>query len=227
MPQSAKAVSLCSPIFGGGPEFRWRAAEARRNIGLLNAKSFGDGIAFSIMRMVKRFIHIEHRRIANIRAEHNRVPLISSFVFKGFGNFRFKSGQAALSICASKAVIKTGFLTQQSVKLRFNGTDGNKFAVFGFVSVIEMRRPVEHIGKRFVFPNLRRLHAEEHAHERGRAISHGAVNHLPFARFIGLHQCRANAHSKVKRPAAKIADQIERRHRLVFADGGQAPVKAI
>ena len=177
--------------------------------------------------MVKRFIHIEHRRIANIRAEHNLVPLITGFVLKASATLAFNSGQAALSICASKARHQNRLSRAAGRKIAVNGTDGNKFAVFGFVSVIKMRRAVEHIGKGFVFPNPRRFHAEEHAHQRGRTIGHGAVNHLPFARFIGLNQSRANAHSKVKRTAAKIADQIERRHRLSLPMAASAPVKAI
>ena len=127
-------------------DFAFRTAEARRHIGLHHAVNFNQRFTRLIMRMVIGFIHIKNRRIANISAQHNGVPFVAGFGLKGISHFllQIRPG-AAIHLRVKGAVIKTGFFAQQGIKLRFDLTNGNEFAVGGFVNIIKMRRPIEHV----------------------------------------------------------------------------------
>ena len=85
-----------------------------------------------------------------------------------------------------------------------------------------MRASIQHVDTARRRPEVRRLHAVEHGHQRGRAIGHGAINNLAFARALRFKQRGANAHGEVERPATEISHQIQRRHGCILAaDGGQ------
>src|SRR5258708_6201172 len=55
-----------------------RARESRRRPRLRHAALFDKSSAMLVVRMLRRFIHVEYRREANIAALHDLAPLVAS-----------------------------------------------------------------------------------------------------------------------------------------------------
>ena len=87
--------------------------------------------------------------------------------------------------------------------------------VLGLVGVVEVGAGVEQIGAPLVLEGTARRHAEEHGHQRGRAIDHRRIHHLPLAGPLRFKQPADHAEGQVHAAAAKVAHQVERRHRLL------------
>ena len=104
------------------------------------------------------------------------------------------------------------------MELRLDRPDRQPLAVRACVGVVEVRPAIEKVGVALRAPHTHCPHVIEHGHQRRRAIDHRAVHHLPLARRLCLDDPRQQAKSEIKRPAAKIADQIERRRgRFILA----------
>ena len=87
-----------------------------------------------------------------------------------------------------------------------------------------MRPTVEQVGSPALRPSARGLEPVEHGHEGGRAIAHGAVDHLTLAGLARLDHPGQYAEGQVKGTAAEVAHQIERWDGLVFStDGVERP----
>ena len=85
-----------------------------------------------------------------------------------------------------------------------------------------MRAAVEKILVAAFGPAAHGGHVEEHRHQRGRAVAHRGVDHLALAGFRRFQQRREHADHEIERAAAEIADEVERRHRLLLrADRGE------
>ncbi len=52
----------------------------------------------------------------------------------------------------------------------------------------------------------------DHRHQRGRAVDHGGVDHLPFARAGRLEERGHHAEGQQHPATAEVADQVQRRH---------------
>ena len=87
-----------------------------------------------------------------------------------------------------------------------------------------MGSAVEQVGSPALGPGTRGLEAVEHGHQGGRAIAHGAIDHLALAGLARLDHPGQYAEGQVEGAAAEVAHQIERRDGLVLCpDGVERP----
>ena len=110
--------------------------------------------------------------------------------------------------------VQTRFFYQQGVKLRFNRAHANVLAVARLVRIVEMGAAIQAVCSAFRRESVGCRHGKKHRHQRCRAIDHGRINHLPFARALRLQETTDDAVGQQHAAAAKIAHQVERRHRF-------------
>ena len=107
-----------------------------------------------------------------------------------------------------------GELAQQRIELWFDRADRNEVGTGAFIDAVEMRAAIQEIAVAPFGPATHRRHVEEHRHQRRRAIAHRGINHLTLPGLLRFQKSGEHADDKIKRTAAEIPDQIERRHRL-------------
>src|SRR6202012_3084285 len=83
-----------------------------------------------------------------------------------------------------------------------------------FIRVVPGRAAVEYIVAALVLPTPRSLQAVEDRHQRCSAIDHGRIDDIPAPARARVDDSCEKTDGEIKRAAAIIADQIERRHRL-------------
>src|SRR5579872_109020 len=191
-----------------------RAREAWRGCGLGGAVAVDEGLSRRHVGMSRGFREGEYRREADIAAFHDAAPFLAGLGLEYVRQFlpqRRPSG--ALHLGVERLIRQAGELPKQRVELRFDRSDGNEMATGASIDAVKMRPPIEEIAFTVLGPAAGRGKIEKHRHQRGRAVAHRRIHHLTLAGFARLQQSGEDTNHEIKRAAAEIADQIQRRHR--------------
>ena len=117
------------------------------------ATDFDECLAREVVRMLRRFGQRQHRCVADIAPQHDRVPFVARLRFDHSGEFLLQRGpRVAIHLRSERRIGNAGLLHQFFIKLRFDGPDGDKLAVFRFIGVVEMRTRIQHVGSALVLP---------------------------------------------------------------------------
>src|SRR4051812_2779494 len=200
-----------------------RAREARRGRWLCYAVALDKHLARGHVRMIRRFRHGQDRCEADVGAFHDLAPILARLALEDFRQlFLQRRPCLAVHLRVEIGVGEIGMLAQQRVELRFDRADRNEVAAGAFIDAVEMRAAVEKILVAALGPAPARAHVEEHRHQRCRAIAHCSVHHLALAGLRGFQHGGKYADHEIERATAEIADEVERRHRLLpGADRGE------
>ena len=135
----------------------------------------------------------------------------------------FESGpRLSIHLGIEAAVRQARKLAQQGIELRLDRADRDEVTASTLIDAVKVRAAVQKIALAPFGPAAHRSHVEEHRHQRGGAVAHRGIHHLPLAGFLCLQQRGEHADHEIECAAAKISDQVERRHRLLFrTDRGQ------
>ena len=176
------------------------------------------------MWVARGLVHVEDRRETDVGAVHDGAPLILGLGGDHRGQlFAEAIPLAAVHLRLEGRVVDARLLQEQGVELRLDRADRDPAAVAALVGVVEVRAAIQQVrAPTGVRPAAGRLEAVEHRHQRGRAVAHGAVDHLPLAGFAGADHPGHQPEGEVEGAAAEIAHQVQRRDRFFpRADGVQ------
>ena len=109
---------------------------------------------------------------------------------------------------------------QLGVEGRLQRPDGHVPPVRAGVGVVERGAPVQGVLPWRVGPQALGAHAVDQAHEVGRTIDHGRVDHDPATGPGHLEQRGQDAHDQVGRPASVVGDQVQRHDRSLARPRG-------
>ena len=190
---------------------------------LRHAVALDEDLSRGHVRMLRRFRHGQDRREADVGAFHDLAPVLARLALEHLCQLLLQRRPGlAVHLRVEIGVGEAGVLAQQRVELRLDRADRDEIAAGAFIDAVEMRAAVEEVLVAAFGPAADRGHVEEHRHQRRRAVAHRGVHHLALAGLRGFQQCGEHADHEIERAAAEIADQIERRHRLLLgADRGE------
>ena len=216
-PQSARTSSVCWPAWGGGRAHLARGAtEAWRRTGLHDAGHLDERAAVLVVRVLRRLGERQHGREADVGALHDLAPLVAGLLLEDRGQPLLERRPLRPVVLPRQVLtVEAGVLQQLGVELRLDRTDRDVLAVGGLVRVVEVGARVEHVRAPCVLPDAHRDERVEHRGEQGRAVDHRGVDHLALTGAAGLEQRGADAEGEQHRPAAEVADHVERRHRAL------------
>ena len=223
-PQSLRASSLCWPRPGGG---RCTAP------GVTEKRGAGAGCTTpSRVRKVSRaalwgvgggLVHVEHGGGAGVGAGQGLGPLVAGARVEDGGE-ALAQGRPRGGVHVALRLLHVGdaqALAELGEELRLQRADGHPAAAPAAVGVVEGGAAVEEVGAALVAPPAAGgLEAVEHGHQRGRAVDHGAVHHLPLAGLAGVQHRRDQAEGEVQSAAAEVGRQVQGRHGLVLQPDG-------
>ena len=78
-----------------------------------------------------------------------------------------------------------------------------------------MRAGIEHVDALLLAPYTHIMHPVDHAHQRGGAIGHGAIDDLAIRAVLYREQRRDHAEGQHHPAPAEIADHVDRRRRFL------------
>lgn len=170
------------------------------------------------MRMLRRLVHIEHGGKTHICPFHQFTPRRSRFRRENSRYFRLQQRPLfAVHLGIEGCIVNIAKLQQQRIKLRFDGPDRHEFAIRTRVGIVEMRAAAKHARASFARPRAERLIAVDHRAEQRGAFDHRGIDHLALARSACFHQRAQHTKREHHATTAKIAEQIQRRHRRCVA----------
>ena len=213
---------MLAALGGGALDAFLGAREARRGGGLGEARDVDIGAARLGVRMLRGLLHGEHGREADVGALHDRAPFVARLGLEDAVELALElRPRLAVHLRRQALALQAGLLEQQLVELRLDRSERDELAVLGLVGAVEMRAAIEHVGPALVVvPQAGARHAVDAAQQQRRAVDHRGVDHLALARLLRLEQAAHHAEGQQHAAAAEIADQVERRDRLVLAADG-------
>src|SRR5882757_546751 len=180
-------VGVLAALGGGTLDALPGAREARRSGGLREARDVDIGAARLGVRMLRRLLHGEHGREADVGALHDRAPFIARLGAEDVLHPALElRPRLAVHLSRQALALESGLLQQQRVELRLDRPHRDELAVLGFVGAVEMRAAVQDVGFAVVVPQTGTRHAVDTAQQQRRAIDHRRVDHLALARLLRL-----------------------------------------
>jgi len=196
-------------------------AEAGCRCRLHHAFDLHKALAGHVVRMVRSFRQVEYRRIADIGARHDLVPLVAGLGFDHIGQASPLVGPPfAIVAVHRRSVGQTGFLEQLVMELALDRTDRDELAVRGLVHAVVVGAAVEEVGFPLVGPAARAVDAVDGGHQRSGTLGHGSVHDLSLPGVTRLEQRGAHAEGQVHAAASEVAHQVERRARCLSRSDG-------
>src|SRR5882672_3241391 len=189
-PLAQHLVGMLAALGGGPLDALLGARKSGCRRGLGKTRDIDIGAARLGVRMLRGFLHGEHRGEADVGALHDRAPFVARLAAED-------ASQPALELRPRLAVhlrrqvlaLQPGLLEQQLVELRLDRAHRDELAVLGLVGAVEMRAAVQHVGLAVLFvPQAGAGHAVNAAQQQRRAVDHRCVDHLALAGALRLQK---------------------------------------